>query len=240
MISVGTSDLASGLSQILLALVVLALIASIVGARSKKSGRPSAALDVAASVSFGWIVLCVAGLLFVGWQTFFSHTVGVEGNIALVNAYWEMDPDSATLPALTRAHSTGARIEIAGLPVGIRLLLFATQLLNLALAAVPAVVIRVIAVRAADGDPFAPRVAKTLWFASIFVLAAGIVRDLIDPIGQTLAVQSVWQEGSPLSEGSYYALTLQICPFAAALVLAALAAVFRHGYRLQKETEGLV
>lgn len=240
MFSVGTSDLASGLSQVLLALVVLGFIASVVGIRAKKSGSTSAALDVAASVSFGWVVLCVLGALFVGWQTLLSSTVTIQGDIGLANAFWERDATADALPALVRAYPTAASIDIDGLPLGIRMLLFTTGLLNLALVAVPAVVIRVIAVRAAAGDPFAPRVAKTLWGASIFVMIAGVIRDLLDPIGQALAAQAVWTEGGPLAEGPFFQLTVQIWPFAAALVLAALAAVFRHGHRLQRETEGLI
>lgn len=241
MFSVGTEDLASGLSQVLLALVVLGFIASAVGIRARKSGSTSVALHVSASLALGWMVLCALGVLFAVWQMLLSSSVLIDGDIAFADAVqWDGDAAMDGSPALLLAYSTGSHLQIEGLPFGIRILLFSTQLLTLALAALPAVVIRVITVRAAAGDPFAPRVAKTLWVSSILVLVIGIVRDLLAPIGQTLAARAVWQEGGPLSEPTVFALTLQIWPFAGALVLAALAAVFRHGHRLQRETEGLV
>ncbi|UNK71411.1 hypothetical protein [Microbacterium sp. H1-D42] len=252
MFSVGTSDLASGLSQVLLALVVVGLIASIVGVRAKKAGSSSVALDVAASLSFVWLVLCAVAVVFVTWQSLAGSNVLTSGagvDWSEPDGTWSggkgfNDPDAVDdgLPALIGGYSNGTQLEIVGLPLGIRLLFVSVQVLNIALAALPAVVVRAITVKAALGDPFAPRVAKTLWVSSLVVLVAGIVRDLIDPISQTLAAQAVLpfeRADAGLVASPTFELTVQIWPFAAALVLAALAAVFRHGHRLQEERETL-
>ncbi|MGB3375020.1 MAG: hypothetical protein WBA87_07770 [Microbacterium sp.] len=242
MFSVGTGDLASGLSQILLGLVVLGLVASVVGIRAKKAGSASVTLDISATLAFGWLVLCALFSLFVIWQTFFVSTVTITADVQLNDLPdFEWDAAGKSLPALLGAYGNGLGLEITGLPIGIRLVLLAGQLLMLALFALPAWVIRVVTVSAQAGTPFAPRVAKTLGIAAIMVLVMGIAHDLVVPIGQTLAAAAVLPEdGGPLTASRVFSLTVQIWPFAAALGLAALAAVFRHGHRLQRETEGLV
>ena len=241
MFSVGTGDLASGLSQVLLGLVIFGFIASVVGIWAKKTGSTSVALDVAASLAFVWIVLSVGALLFVSWRALDGGNSLITTDLPLADSYFTDDNAAdGPLPALVGAYASGSQLEIAGLPLGIRMMLLTTQVLNVALVIVPAIVIRVMAVRAGKGEPFAPQVTKTLWFSAIFVLVAGVVRDLVDPISQTLAARAVWTEGGPLTEPYTFNLTVQLWPFAAALVLAALAAVFRHGYKLQQDTKGLV
>lgn len=248
MFSVGTEDLASGLSQILLGLVIFGLIASVVGVAAKKAGSASVALDVAAALAYAWLALCAAGLIFVAWNTFFSDTTWVDAEgVSGISIRDDQLPKTHHLPQLTDAFSSGMSLGIKGLPVGIRAVLFAAQLLAVVLVAAPAVVIRVITVNAAAGRPFAARVGRTLLVVAVVVLAAGIARDLVDPIGQTLAADSVLPDEGLLAAPHVFNLSVQLWPFAAALALGALAAVFRHGHRmqlekehLQRETEGLV
>jgi len=242
MFSVGTGDLASGVSQILLGLLILGLITSIVGIRARKSGSASVALNISATLAFGWLVLCTLLALFAVWQTFFVNTVTITAAVQLNDLpEFDRDAEGKAFPALLGAYGDGLGLEIAGLPLGIRLVLLAGQLLMLALFALPAWVIRVITVNAQAGTPFAPRVAKTLGIAALIVLVTGIAHDLVVPIGQSLAAAAVLPEdGGPLAASRFFSLTVQIWPFAGALGLAALAAVFRHGHRLQRETEGLI
>ncbi|MDR2998525.1 MAG: hypothetical protein LBU78_10455 [Microbacterium sp.] len=243
MFSVGTEDLAAGLSQILLVLVILGFIASVVGVGARRSGNNAIALTIASSVSFGWVVLCGIGVLLVGYQNLFAPTVDVSANVTDSRPS-EFGPCDGSVPAVDTATvicdwSGGTTLQIAGLPLGLRSLLLLTALISLILMAVPGVAVWQIARRAEAGEPFDPRVARTLGVLAIIVLVLGILHDVLEPIGQTLAAHAALGNddayGPPMFE-----LTVQFWPFAAALVLTALAAVFRHGHRLQRETVGLV
>lgn len=241
MFSVGSADLAGGLSQVLLGLVVLGFIASVVGIRAKKSGSKSVALDVSASLAFGWVAICIFGLLFAAWQTFFTDTTLITAAGVAEPPLAPVDENAdGPLPALTGAYSSDRNLEIRGLPIGILVVLFIGKALTVVLLALPGVAVRVVTVNAAAGRPFAARVGTTLGVLAIVVLVVGLARDLVEPIGQTLAANAVLPDEGPLSAPGVFTLTVQFWPFAAALALAALAAVFRHGFRLQKDTEGLV
>lgn len=243
MFTVGAEDLAAGLSQVLLVLVILGFIASVVGVRARRSGNSAIALTIASSVSFGWVVLCGIGVLFVGYQNLFAPTVDVTANVTSTQPP-ELGTCDGAVPAVDTATVVcgwpdGTTLQIAGLEFGLRSLLFFAALLGLVLFAVPAVAVRLIASHAEAGEPFDPRVARGLGILAIIVLVLGIVHDLLLPIAQTLAAHAALGEDDP-SGPPVFQLSVQFWPFAAALVLAALGAVFRHGARLQRETEGLV
>lgn len=244
MFSIGAQDLAAGLSQILLGLAVIGFIASIVVVRARRRGSTTVALDVTAALSSGWIALSVIGIGFAVYSILLAPVVLVD---APATTAWPdtggcdaLSPGSVDGPTLVCGSVNGARLEVAGLPAGIRALLFIAQTLLLALATVPAVALRAIAVRAAAGTPFDRRVAQTLWASAMIVLVAGLAQDLTGSIARTLTAQAVLPEEGALSAPSAFELTVPVWPFAAAVALAALAAVFRHGARLQRETEGLV
>jgi hypothetical protein len=240
MFSIGTEDLAAGLSQILLGLVIFGLVASVVGVAAKKAGSTSVALDVAAALSYAWIAICAAGLIFVAWNTFFSDTTWVDADgVSGIPIRPDELPVTHHLPQLVGAYSNGMNLQIKGLPISIRTVLFATQLLSVALTAIPAVVIGVITKDTAAGRPFAARTGQTLLVSAIVGLLAGIARDLLDPIGQTLAADAVLPDEGVLTAPHVFSLSVQLWPFAAALALGALAAVFRHGHRMQSEKERL-
>ncbi|UJP10121.1 hypothetical protein L2X99_17520 [Microbacterium sp. KUDC0406] len=243
MFTIGTEDLAAGLSQVLLVLVILGFIASVVGIRARKSGNNAIALTIASSVSFGWIVLCGIGVLFIGYQNLFAPTVDVSANVTSTQPP-EFGTCGGIVPPVDTATVVcgwpdGTTLQIAGLAFGLRSLLFFAALLGLVLFAVPGLAVRLVTTRAEAGEPFDPRVARGLGILAIIVLVLGIMHDLLLPISQTLAAHAALGKEDP-SGPPVFELSVQLWPFGAALVLAAVGVVFRHGYRLQRETEGLV
>ena len=128
----------------------------------------------------------------------------------------------------------GAIEQVSFLP---RLVIFAGMLLTLLAAAAIVQSIYSAALRAGMRTPFDPSVSRSFRIAAIVALAGTLNGDVFTAIGMTLAARSLeWEQGvlPPFS------FQLPAWPFAVALGLFALSAIFRYGAALQKETEGLV
>ena len=99
---------------------------------------------------------------------------------------------------------------------------------------------------ALDGSPFAPAVPRWFIIGGVLLLVAGGAEALLSEIGNVLAASEVYpidttsSASFTLGESPHFQLIFPWWPLLASLVCAALAAVFRHGARLQEDTEGLV
>ena len=146
---------------------------------------------------------------------------------------YPLDPDAPA--ANTTPFLCDTTVE--NVPFGPRLVIFIGTLLSLTAAAAIAWAIQVAAYRAEGGDFFHRSVARTFTASAVVALAAAALGQCVSGIGMTLAARSLeWSADAQPPFG----LEIPLWPFAVTLGMFALAAIFRHGARLQRETEGLV
>lgn len=242
--TIGSQDLAGALGWIAVYLGVLALVAGLAVWLARRRGSTTIAVDAARAVAQVWLVLSGLGVVLIAWRAI------AGGESTLTDLPVTMDWPGA-LPAartgsdavLVWATANTASVTVEGLSLGTRLLIGLAELLALVLAATPAVVIWVITRQAVRGAPFTGTVSRWLLIAAAAVLVVGLATDVVSAIGRTLAAMEVLPgpgSGAPVTTTGLFNLSVPLWPIGAALALAALAAVFRYGTVLQRETEGLV
>lgn len=242
--SVGSSDLGWALWMIGGFLLVLIVVSAVVAWFVRRRGSRTAVISVTLTIAAWWVALFVIGTPIAIVQTLASASVWVPD--APVSIMWP-DPlpcgtdDAGTAPYLECASTPSANLTIVGLSIAPRLLLAAGQLLGNVLLATPAAVIAILCFQLLRGRPFSRLAVRVLLIAAFIVLVAGIGVDIVTGIGRGLAAAEVLPaEGDGATSSAAFNLTVQLWPIGAALGLAALAAVFRYGFTLQRETEGLV
>lgn len=150
--------------------------------------------------------------------------------------------------------------SVTGLGLDARLWLAAGHALDGITFIVIALVIALLCHRMLGGSPFRPLMVKGIMTAATAIAAGGIAWQLCYGIAGTLASQQLfavtgWSADFPSEEVADYLFTtvpgsglpeatsymaIDFWPLMVGLALAALAVVFRHGERLQRDTEGLV
>jgi len=249
MISFG-GELWPSLGYIGIALAVIALIVTIVFWRGRRRGSKTFALDAALTVSGVWImgaalvsVIIVIKALTVEWAELSGAT-----------AVWIPWPESLPCQesgetASTILNCSGSNLSdftVSNASLGLRLLAGAAQLAAHILATIPAAMLAVICFQTLRGRTFSRIVTRTLVVGAVAVLVFGIASDLLSGIAATVGLREVFPPDSEWYPWAFQ-LTVTPLPLVGALALAALAAVFRQGMRLQREkellqrdTEGLV
>ncbi|QMU96319.1 hypothetical protein FVO59_03180 [Microbacterium esteraromaticum] len=238
-----TEDLASGLSLLLLIAVLAGLVVSISVWRARKHGSTTLALDVTRNASLLYVWLMAVGVVVSGVQilagpgVFLSDSVNTD-----VQSQEEALASSACVdePSMMLCGS-----QVGPIPFGIRLLIYVGTVLGLLASAAVAWAIHNAARRAGEREPFHPSVSRTFGAMALVVMAAAVLGDLLQQIGMTLAARSLdWDAtATPIRFG----LRIELWPFAVAVGLFALSAIFRYGAQVQserellkRETEGLV
>ena len=257
MLTFGSDELWPSLLNIGIGLVVITLIVAAVVWNSRRRGSRTVALDAALTISVWWILLSAVGAVIFVVKAFTVDWAELHGQTNV----WVSWP--ATLPCSEFGDSAKTMITCSGeslsdftvgnASLGLRLLAAAAQLTTVAMNTLPAVVVAVICFYTLRGRVFSQLVTRALVGGAIAVLVLGVVNDLLGGIAATTALREVFEPGSEWYP-PVYQLTVTPWPFLAALALAALAAVFRQGMRLeqeraqlqreaerlQKDTEGLV
>ena len=242
--SISTQNLGEALVWIAVFLAVVAAIAGVTVWIARRRGSTTIALDATVAIAQVWLAVLALGAVFATWQWLFEGERWIDRMPVTLD--W---PDP--LPAgageggaqLLWANIPDASATVAGLGIGIRLVFVVATLLSLAVLATPAALMLVIGRQMLRGTPFTRRVSSWLFASAIVVLVAGVAVEIIEAIGRTLVARAVlpgWDSGAAATTQGLFSLTVPLWPFAAALALAALGAVFRHGAALQRETEGLV
>lgn len=135
---------------------------------------------------------------------------------------------------------------IGGASLGLRMLAGAATVSTQLFTVIPGAMLAAICFQTLRGRYFSVTITRVLVGGAIAVLVLGIASDLLGGVAATAGLREVL---SPDSEWypETFSLTVTLVPFVGALALAALAAVFRQGMRLQREheelqkdTEGLV
>jgi hypothetical protein len=246
---VSGTDLASTLSFLLLGLAVLGLILWIVIGRARKRGSQTIALDVALTLSGWWVMASVLGVVLVVLRAVSGSGVQIDASAmtmpwpAAVSCDETGEVSGAFLQCASAQPTT---LTVQGASAGVQVLAAIAQTLTLSLWALPAVMIGVICFHTLRGRAFARTVTRSLIVGAVSVAGLGVLSELMSGITAAVALREVFDESS-----QWYPQTFQLgfspVPLLIAAGLAALAAVFRHGMRmqqerdrLQRETEGLV
>lgn len=245
--STSTSDLAGALWSIGLYLLIVAGIVGLVVLVARWRRSTTILIDSALAISAMWVALFVIAMPFALTQTLAGDAVWV--NDLPVSVPWNEGVSCGSMRVseattyLECASVGEVNASIVGLPFGTRALLATGQLIAALLIATPAAAIGLICFQLLRGAAFARVTSRTLLVTAIVVLVGGIAGDLVTGIGRGLAALEVFPSSAdPGATGAVatYNLTVQMWPFGAALALAALAAVFRYGARLERDTAGLV
>ncbi|MDX2400287.1 hypothetical protein [Microbacterium algeriense] len=242
MLSFGSDELWPSLLNIAIALAVIALLGCLLVWNGRRRGSRTIALDAALTLSGWWILLSAVSAVIFIVKAFAVDWAELHGETHVYVA-WPADlpcsefGDSGTTMLTCSGESLSA-FTVGNASLGLRLLAAAAQLSSLALTTMPAVIVAVICFYTLRGRAFSRTVTRTLASAAVAVLLLGVAADLLSGIAATAGLREAFSPGSPWYPSAYQ-LTVTPLPFAAALGLAALAAVFRQGMRLQREQERL-
>lgn len=258
MLSFGSDEVWPSLLKIGIALAVIAIIVGLVVWNGRRRGSRTIVLDAALTLSGWWILLSAVGVVIIIVKAFTVDWAELHGDTTYASVPWPAGLDCSTFgetssTMLICGQQPLTDFTVVNASLGLRLLAAAAQLLTLALSTIPAVVVTVVCFHTLRGRPFSRIVSRALTGTAIAILVLGVTADLLGSVASTAGLR----EALPVDSGWYpvsYQLTVAPWPFAAALGLLALAAVFRQGMRLeqdrarlqqeterlQKDTEGLV
>lgn len=242
-----SDDLLSGLLPLAAYLAVIGVIVGIAMWWARRRHSSTIALSATRSIAGMFLGLVTFGVFFGGINTFLSSRFALDGELA----QWVTTNRSSLLsPGCDRDESFYDRLDSGGsaligycsggvehAPLAPRVVFFVGTLLVLVAAAAIAWSIYTAALLASMREPFHPSVPRTFRLAAIVVLATVVVGNVFTTIGMTLAARSLeWSEGVTPP----FVFEFPLWPFAVAMGLFALSAIFRYGGQLQRETEGLV
>ncbi|OSP07191.1 hypothetical protein [Microbacterium sp. LEMMJ01] len=250
MISFGSEAVWPSLLNIGIALAVCAAVVALVVWNSRRRGSRTVALDAALTLSGWWITLSALGAVVILVKAFTVDWAELHGATTVLLDWPPSLPCSeygdSTTTMLTCSGTELSDFTVGHASLGLRLLAAAAQLSTLALTTIPAVVLALICFHTLRGRAFSRTVTRALVGGAIAFGVLGVLSDLLSGIAATTGLREALPADSTWYPQTYW-LTVTPLPFAAALGLLALAAVFRQGMRveqeraaLERETEGLV
>lgn len=238
---------------VLVAVVMLAVAVVLVG--RGRLGGDTATLRVVrgGAVVYGVIVLILT-VLAVGSQLLLDTV-----EVALpTETFWPVLPEGVEMFPGGDARFVGggfteALASVTGLGLATRALLAAGTLVQGLTQLAVTWAVFLIAHRLLAGEPFRPVVRKAVLVAAAALIGGGILWQVLFGIGEFMAAKEVlgsvgwgWDESVGLEDPSVLLpepalrLTIAFWPIFSGLALAAVAAAFRYGEELQRDTAGLV
>jgi len=251
-----SDDLLGGLGWIALWLAIVGVIVAFSIWRARRHGSTTLALDVTRNASLAYLALCATGIVMNGVRYLGSGSLTLDDATqrqVTQQQSWIRSPTCDATgtfqveldPVVGPAPISYCQGWIDNAPIGPRLVICLGVLLSILASAAIAWAIYTATRRARLRDPFHPSVSRTFGIASISVMIAGALSAIVTSIGMTLAARSLdWaSDAYPIP----FELSVPLWPFAVAVGLFALSAIFRYGAQLQlekeqlqRETEGLV
>lgn len=231
-----SDDLLSGLAILGVYLAIGSLLVIVTIWWARRHGSTTLALDVTRNAALLYLCFLVVGVVLSAVNilgrptlllsdTVFASVQEQEGALrssACMDDFYDVQP-------MLCGHDVGP------ISFGLRLLFFAGTVLTLATSGAVAWAIYNSARRATERDPFHVSVARTFGVMAIVVVITAVLGDLAQRISMTLAVRSLdWGPDAYLIR---FELSFPLWPFAVAVGLFALSAIFRYGAQLQREKE---
>lgn len=142
------------------------------------------------------------------------------------------------IPTVIGGQFDTATVAAAGLGTSARLLIAAAALVGMLATVLVALAIAYLCRRLRRGDPFIPTLSRAIFVAALTLMIGGV-------IGQGLTVAGAWLACDELNAARHShefvpGGPIDFAPIIAGIVLGVIAAAFRIGERLQRDTEGLV
>lgn len=240
-------DLWSGLGVLALWLGIPAVVISVVVWLLRRRGSTAIAVKATRVLSGAFLGLALLSAISATLKLTLQRDVYLNDELRM----WTLENRDALLsPSCTdgtyplETDSAAGRTaiflcdsSIENVPFGPRFVIYLGAILALVAAAAIAWAIQVAAYHAEIGDVFDRSVPRTFAVSAIIAMTAAVTGALLTAIGMTLAARSLdWPEG----DLPPFFFDIPLWPFLVALGMFALAAIFRHGARLQRETAGLV
>ena len=177
-----------------------------------------------------------------------------------VSEFWPALPAGARITGgptaqLTGGGFTSAQVSVSGLDEGARAWLAGSSLLQGATIIMIATVVVTLSSTILRSDPFQPAVARGIRLLGITIIVGGLGWQICSGIGESLASNQVLQVASAAFQNVVAwddintiigfprptpHIQVDFWPVWAGLAMLVLAAAFRYGERLQRDTEGLV
>ena len=244
--------------SLVVAVAALGTAVIVAGRALRRSGGQEDAagtVGVALWVAGAWAVMGAVGAVIAVLGALLQPDVTITMPVA---EFWPALPAGTALEGMTATRVSGGftsvDLTVTGLSTGARILWAVSQGLAWLLPTAIAVLIAVTCAQLRAGRAFAPAVSRMTMITAVVVAAGGVAMQVTGDIaGSMAAVETLqWTSGSypdlPGIEDVPQAwwprpgffVTFPFWPIAAGLAFAALAAVFRIGSRLQRDTAGLV
>ncbi|BDV29560.1 hypothetical protein [Microbacterium terricola] len=247
--------IAAGVVLLLVGVIVLFARAGLRRGRAAGSDSSSPVVSVTLSLAAIWAGFAVIGAAIAVLTTLLQPQVQIT---VPVQEFWPALPEGTVVegtPA-TRVGGgfTSAGLLVDGLSTGARVCWAISQALGWLVPGAIAGLIAVACFQLLAGRAFAPVVARMAMVTAVVVMVGGIAAQVLGDIAGSMAAAEVLQWTSAEYEEVAgiedvlqawwpqpgFGITFPFWPIAAGLAFAALAAVFRYGSALQRDTEGLV
>lgn len=256
----------SGLIPIALLLLPIAIVMVVMAVRrrSRRLGADAAPITLIATrfIALGYAVLTFVFTVISVISTLVADAVEVK---IPVRQFWpEPYPwitiDLGPTASVTEGGFSMADVTVAGLGMDARLLLASGAAVQGLTLTVIAITVALLCHRLLTGMAFRPMLSRSINIAAIAIAAGGVLWQACFWIGGSIASAQVltvtgWRSDDPSADDPLVtnfdpfatglpepniAFNLDFWPIMLGLALAAVAAAFRYGERLQRDTEGLV
>ncbi len=241
------------------ALFVLAALIGVAVAIARSHRRPAAATDSSVVAATLTAAAFWAGLSVIGAALSVAANLQPQVKITVpVQEFWPQLPAGTLLEGMPATISAGgftsATLLLEDLSVWPQVGWTISQALGWLIPGTVAGLIAIACFQLRRGSPFAPVLARVTFVTALVVLIGGTAAQVLgDLAGSAAAVEALqWRSGrydeiAGIENGidAWWPkpgldITIPFWPLGAGLGLAALAAIFRYGSGLQRDTEGLV
>lgn len=240
MFQFGSQNLGEALTAIAIALGVIAVVILIVWWIARRRGTPTVGIVGVHSLALMWAGLCGVGAVATIWRGIAGGDRWIDDVPANVTLNGDGSAVAASGTKLLSVSASSVDVWVDGLAPGTRAVIAAGDVLAVAMTAVPAVIIALICSAILRGRPFAAATVRALTWGAVAIGVGGVLTDILVTVGKTLVANDALPAMGDISSPGVFQLQVPLWPLATALALLALAAAFRYGARLQRDTEGLV